>query len=416
MYFTSLNTNCYFYRMESMREITKKTAYYLTHLVAFCIPLSSKLVTPMVILLCVSCILNAEFRSSVLKRLKNPGLQLFLSFYFMCILGYFISDNKQVAGFDLQVKFALFIFPVFLCSNDLVAGEKRYLFLRSFIEGCLSAALLCICLAIYKYYVSYDISSLFYVNLSFVKHPSYFAMELCFAFLAALILFLRGSQTKDQLFYLLLISLFFSVMVIMLSSKSGILSLLLLWLGVLGYLLIIRKNFLISAIFAGFIILSALAFPRIAPYSFNRIAIALGVVKSTDENSKKESTNNRIMIWHSSLEVIRNNKLGVGTGDVKKHLTMEYEKMGMALAKERQFNAHNQYLQSAMAIGLQGLLILFLCLFLPMIKALKQGNYIYIFFLLLVALNFLFESMLETQAGVIFYAFFNSLLFKNDNT
>jgi hypothetical protein len=32
-------------------------------------------------------------------------------------------------------------------------------------------------------------------------------------------------------------------------------------------------------------------------------------------------------------------------------------------------------------------------------------------FIVLIAFNFLFESMLETQAGVVFYAFFNAYLF-----
>ena len=35
-------------------------------------------------------------------------------------------------------------------------------------------------------------------------------------------------------------------------------------------------------------------------------------------------------------------------------------------------------------------------------------------FLLIFAINILFESMLESQAGVIFYAFFNVLFFTGD--
>jgi hypothetical protein len=42
-------------------------------------------------------------------------------------------------------------------------------------------------------------------------------------------------------------------------------------------------------------------------------------------------------------------------------------------------------------------------------KSIKQKSGIYVLFAILIILNFLVESMLQTQAGVIFYVFFISL-------
>jgi len=47
----------------------------------------------------------------------------------------------------------------------------------------------------------------------------------------------------------------------------------------------------------------------------------------------------------------------------------------------------------------------------PALIAFKRKDYIYFFFILLFAMSILTESMFENQAGVVFYAFFNALLF-----
>jgi hypothetical protein len=49
--------------------------------------------------------------------------------------------------------------------------------------------------------------------------------------------------------------------------------------------------------------------------------------------------------------------------------------------------------------------------FVPAISAIRSEYYLYFVFILLFSVNNLVESMLETQAGVVFYAFFNAFLF-----
>jgi hypothetical protein len=53
-------------------------------------------------------------------------------------------------------------------------------------------------------------------------------------------------------------------------------------------------------------------------------------------------------------------------------------------------------------------------LFYPMIRLNKIHDFLYITFFIVAAVSFFTEDTLETQAGVTFYAFFNSfLLFTN---
>ena len=118
------------------------------------------------------------------------------------------------------------------------------------------------------------------------------------------------------------------------------------------------------------------------------------------------------MIWWYSFEITNDNFLmGVGTGDVKDNLLDKYREKQMFNALGLELNAHNQYLQTTLALGILGLIILMVTLVLPALYGLEVKHYLYLIFLILIAFNFLFESMLETQAGVVFYAFFNTYLF-----
>ena len=103
--------------------------------------------------------------------------------------------------------------------------------------------------------------------------------------------------------------------------------------------------------------------------------------------------------------------MGVGTGDVKDVLLQKYQEKGITNAYLLRLNAHNQYLQTTIALGILGLLVVLGCLFLPLYEALRQKNILVFLFILIVAFNLLVESMFERQAGIVFYSFFNALLF-----
>jgi hypothetical protein len=57
-----------------------------------------------------------------------------------------------------------------------------------------------------------------------------------------------------------------------------------------------------------------------------------------------------------------------------------------------------------------GLSVFLLFLFVIFLQALRTKNLLLIAFLLLIVVNFLFESMLSRVAGVMFFSFFLSLL------
>ena len=81
-----------------------------------------------------------------------------------------------------------------------------------------------------------------------------------------------------------------------------------------------------------------------------------------------------------------------------------------------ELNAHNQYSETIITIGILGLLLLFGFFIIPVYLWIKNKNFDIVFFSLLfiIAFNSLFESIFERQMGIMFFVFFYLLLFHAD--
>ncbi|MFN0188768.1 MAG: O-antigen ligase family protein, partial [Bacteroidia bacterium] len=129
---------------------------------------------------------------------------------------------------------------------------------------------------------------------------------------------------------------------------------------------------------------------------------------SNDANG--HSLAQRLEYWKASKNIIQKYPLtGVGTGDVPNAFQAMYDEMYSNLAKEWRLRAHNQYLSFGVAFGWPGLLFFIFVLLFALRHAFHQQNYIYLAFLIIAMGSFFNEDTLETQAGVTFFAFLNSI-------
>ena len=139
--------------------------------------------------------------------------------------------------------------------------------------------------------------------------------------------------------------------------------------------------------------------------------------KKEDNKLKKQikytsSSNTRKLAWETSFEIIKDNILfGVGTGESTSILDLNYEKKGYNFLKNKSINCHNQFIQYQLDHGLIGSICLFFFTLVMLIFSLKEKDLVYALFLFLIILNFMTESMLETQSGVVFFSIFNTLFF-----
>jgi O-antigen ligase len=217
-----------------------------------------------------------------------------------------------------------------------------------------------------------------------------------------------------QKYISIVLQIFFSIIIFLLSSKAGIISLIFIYLFYILFNIFSQKKYKIGLLTLVVLIFGTILLLKVLPFVKDRFTVASYAIKNNSNAIKSDGESNadRIIIWGISVNIIKQNLLfGVGTGDVKDVLLNEYKRNEIDFAYKKKLNAHNQYLQTFIALGLPGIIVFLLCFLLPIIFSIKHHYYLYLMFLFLFAFNILVESMFENQAGVVFYALMNSFLF-----
>ena len=138
--------------------------------------------------------------------------------------------------------------------------------------------------------------------------------------------------------------------------------------------------------------------------------------KASGFSSNGHSITQRLNFSNAGISIAKDNFwLGVGTGDVPDAFEAKYIELNSRLAPKNRKRGHNQLLTFFIAFGLVGLLIWIISFVYPIITMAKD-KYVIGAFLVISLLSFLGDDTLETQAGVTFFAFFNSFfLFHSSN-
>jgi O-antigen ligase len=114
--------------------------------------------------------------------------------------------------------------------------------------------------------------------------------------------------------------------------------------------------------------------------------------------------------WYCAAELIREKPLlGYGTGSEKDMLMKKYEKYNLQNAIVNNYDSHNQYLAFAIKAGVPGLIFFVLSVVYAIYLAIKSRSLIYLSFIVLFAIACITENVLESNKGIFFFAFFNTL-------
>lgn len=121
--------------------------------------------------------------------------------------------------------------------------------------------------------------------------------------------------------------------------------------------------------------------------------------------------------WKTAYRIVKQNLiLGVGTGDVQDSFNNQYEKDNSVLTTKYRLRTHNQYLTYCVSFGILGFTWFMIALFYPLFKLNSYKNYLYLAFFSIAFLSMVWEDTLEVQAGINFFAFFNTVfLLKTEN-
>jgi hypothetical protein len=128
------------------------------------------------------------------------------------------------------------------------------------------------------------------------------------------------------------------------------------------------------------------------------------------ENPSGHTLTMRLEFWKIAGYIIYDHPVfGVGTGDIQDSFNKMYVETNSKLDTSWRLRCHNQYLAIGVAFGFFGLLLFLFYLLYPAIVLRKKLHYLYWPFFLIVLLSFITEDTLETQSGVTFFIFFQTL-------
>lgn len=401
------------------RELNIKIHFLLCALLAFFMPLLPLAIPILIILLAVNRLLY--FKSNEVSRTQREYVTLycFVGLYAAYLVGMLYSANLEWGLRDLETKLSLLVLPLIFFFGWRTDQARFKQVLQAFVWGCVVSA-------VYSYISSYfdyvegkageaagipgmwnfGINHWLSSRLTKHFHPSYLSMYVNLAIIA--VFYINDWPRKQVPARHYAVVAFLVVFVFFINAKSGLIFLVLLIMLYL-YLLVFRMKKIKQAVMAavGFIMVGTVLWIA-APEFAHKIKAAVSALTGQGINVKTDdSSAARRITWSASSEVIRENfPQGVGTGDVKDALMEKYREIEFEMGVREKLNSHNQFLQTAVAIGIHGLLLLCVCLLYPAIVAFRQRDYFLVLLAALLITNLTTESMLETQAGVVFVAFF----------
>ncbi|MCX7696760.1 MAG: O-antigen ligase family protein [Bacteroidales bacterium] len=406
-----------------MLKLKGKEFYFLLpfYLVLFFIPLYKKVVSLLIVFLIVGTVyylINSK-RWGIIIKFSEINLYWFL-LWVMFATSLLYTENIDAGVFDLQVKASMVIFSFFFSLKSIrdVLCKEFYHIIVIWIAGIFASFLYHIGFAVYDYiFRSHSFDSFFYTFLSNSFHPSYLSMYVVtgLIFLHEIMLRKRLDQLTNAI--IIVVQFLLVLFVFLLSSKANIISLFLIYVLYTSYLIKQKRwtwflgYFLVMIVLFIFFLLSFSVFRDRILQVVNFPSSKSLEQKKVQVQSEGGSTHDRYLIYLSSLQVIEKNLcLGVGVGDVKQELSKKYLQNNFKKGIEKRYNAHNQFLQNWLATGLVGFLLLLVVVFNIFRKGFYEQKIYLIAFGIVLFVNLMVESMLETQAGSVFIVLMSSFL------
>jgi O-antigen ligase len=382
--------------------------YFFPVLFGFCLPFGGYVLSYII----VAWLLFSLFainKTKWLSGLKQLPFVFSVLFFVVTVISAIWKGGPERWS-SIEIKLSFIIFPyLFYCFNYPVSIVKRMLV--AFVSGNFFAGLLLLIRGTY-YALQNQPEYLTYSGFSNFIHTAYFALYLTLAGIIIVVYYPAWFKSNPQLLKFSWFMLaFFMICIFLCASKIGILGMFVAFIALslhkMKSMLTIKKVLvLIGGVFVALFFLVQL-FPAIY-YRFDNL---LHLDISHLNKSSSESSEVRLLIWNECLAILKSNFIGgVGVGNANQTLYDFYKINGLIGALDHKLNAHNQFFQTAIGLGLFGLLPLSLLFFKGWQKTIKT-NFILFLLTSLLFLNFLTESMLQAAAGVLFFSFFTNLFF-----
>jgi O-antigen ligase len=363
-------------------------------------------------------------------RLRGNDFKIYLSkskfifiFYFFNILSLIYTNDFQTGFHIIETQLSLFLVPILIFGSINIIIPNRKFIIKSYLVILLVSILFHFFIFYYsgnllKVVERIGITNFFgllrYFNVLKYVHPSYYSLFI----LVGLIFVL--DDTKNKLLFrsnfinTSYVLIFLSVL-ILLGSRVAIICIL--FLGIL----FLMKN--IKEFSLKYKIITLISFFFVFSVLIMNSRFKCNLKTSFDLNNVNvEEIDVRFSLWKNAIYVWKEKQFfGHGIGDAKEQLMRIHKERNIESALENNLNSHNQFLETATQTGFVGLSLLLLVFAIPLYHSIRKKQELLFLFLMICFINFLFESMLQRLAGVVFFAFWYSFLYfiyyreKNDS-
>lgn len=375
---------------------------------------ASKLAGPYILLMVLVILIN-YVRKTISFQLNKFSL-LFAMLYCAYAIGIIWTENMDQATKYLENKAVFILFP-FLFSFRKPTGFA----MKPIYWGLILATLVSFGYGIYIgipcYIQHFSFPYCFLKShLSPHMHPTYMSVFALLSMVSAYFLYKEGSIKRVSFFGLIGLLVLYTLL---LMSLAGLLSIVV--FGAILFLVYLKNKFSVK-VMVGFTLLAISLLALLifkTPFIRDDINETARTTERYFESPQKfiqqlsdspSSSETRLVMWSITWEEITAHPFGVGTGNVAIYLGKNIRSKGNPSFADKEYNPHNQFLQTQLEIGVFGLIILLLITFGGVVYSVKKRSVVLIVLFSSLLLNSLFESMLQLQAGIIFYLFFFMLV------
>jgi len=327
----------------------------------------------------------------------------FILYYLLLIIGMFWTDNQIFGLSKIENKLSFILFPILFRFSKINLNRRTIFSILLF--GLFISLLFYESVGFYKsiyYPVVEHYSYLTGAKFTVFMHRGYFSLYLIIGISVCIARILN----KKKLIIHLLLYAFFTLGLFQTLSKAGVLCFIVVHIIYIIHTIMnkwktVKKKHIVFLLAVSMI---AILFSiKSVIVRIDKTIYALNHIKLEDNNSI-ESNQARLIMWNTSVKLIKDNFIyGTGTGDYNDELikrNKRYQNLGVVSSE---LNSHNQFLNTFVQLGLIGFLVLSAIFYSYFRIAFKNRDLLIVIIGVSFLLNFLFESIIETQSGIILF-------------
>jgi O-antigen ligase len=247
----------------------------------------------------------------------------------------------------------------------------------------------------------------------------YFSLMLGFACLAGLYL-LRVVQEDRRIRIALALLTFFNLIFLhVIGARTGLVGFYAALIAGLFYFMLARRQVVAGLLGLALMAVAATLTFTLVPSMKNRLDNTRTDMQRyrAGKDINHYSVSMRLEALKTARKVFTKSPIvGVGAGDIRPAIEAQYEQDRSPLLIENRHLPHNQFVETAVMLGIIGLLLLSLIFAWPTLYRAYELRGLFAVFMVLCLVSFQFESVLERQVGLTFFVLFYMLLARQNGT